>query len=148
MGHVYYLRVGFDDSEPDPGSNVWDATHEVVILFFFLLGQLVPGDQEFMQLLGTIRLDGISTTLWPFNSYDIDVLTGGSHHFVKELAPQETTDLSFNVSADHTGWAYLHVTAKEAENGVRFQILRRQQSLWSIRGACMVWIELKREVRE
>lgn len=61
--------------------------------------------------VSTDPLDGISVTLWPFNSYDIDVLTGGSHHFVKELAPQETTGLSFNVSADHTGWVYLHVMA-------------------------------------
>ncbi|MGA7075239.1 MAG: hypothetical protein WBZ42_01640, partial [Halobacteriota archaeon] len=67
----------------------------------------------------TVQLKNVSTeplvdvgaTLYTTNSHDIDVLPGGSFHFVKELLPQDTEVLNFHVFANHTGWVYLHVTA-------------------------------------
>ena len=53
----------------------------------------------------------VSATLYTTNSHDIDILPSGSFHFVKELAPQDTEVLNFHIFANHTGWAYLHVTA-------------------------------------
>ena len=53
----------------------------------------------------------VSATLYTYNSYDLDVLPSGSFHFVKELAPQDTEVLNFQVFANHTGRVYLHVTA-------------------------------------
>jgi hypothetical protein len=59
----------------------------------------------------TERLVDVSATLYTLNSHDLDVLSSGSFHFVKELAPQDTAALNFHVFANHTGWVYLHVTA-------------------------------------
>ena len=59
----------------------------------------------------TERLVDVSATLYTFNSHDLDVLSSGSFHFVKELAPQDTEVLNFQVFANHTGRVYLHVTA-------------------------------------
>ena len=53
----------------------------------------------------------VSATLYTYNSYDLDVFPSGSFHFVKELAPQDTEVLNFQVFANHTGRVYLHVTA-------------------------------------
>jgi hypothetical protein len=53
----------------------------------------------------------VSATLYTLNTHDLDVLPGGSFHFVKELRPQDTAALNFHVFANHTGWVYLHVTA-------------------------------------
>ena len=61
--------------------------------------------------ISTERLVDVSATLYTYNSYDLDVLPSGSFHFVKELAPQDTEVLNFQVFANHTGRVYLHVTA-------------------------------------
>jgi len=61
--------------------------------------------------VSTARLVDVSATLYTYNSYDLDVLPSGSFHFVKELAPQDTEVLNFQVFANHTGRVYLHVTA-------------------------------------
>jgi len=61
--------------------------------------------------VSTARLVDVSATLYTYNSYDLDVLPSGSFHFVKELAPQGTEVLNFQVFANHTGRVYLHVTA-------------------------------------
>ena len=57
------------------------------------------------------RLVDVSATLYTFNTHDIDMLPGGSFHFVKELHPRDTAALNFHVFANHTGWVYLHVKA-------------------------------------
>ncbi|MGZ5563150.1 MAG: hypothetical protein ACXWEM_04860 [Halobacteriota archaeon] len=57
------------------------------------------------------RLVDVSATLYTFNTHDIDMLPGGSFHFVKELHPQDTAAFNFHVFANHTGWVYLHVKA-------------------------------------
>ena len=54
------------------------------------------------------RFVDISATLYAYNSYDIDVLPGGSSHFVEALA-RDTKVLNFHVDAHHTGWVYLDV---------------------------------------
>jgi hypothetical protein len=59
----------------------------------------------------TKPLSDVSATLYSCNTHDVDVLPGGSFHFVKELSPQDTVALNFHVFANHTGWVYLHVTA-------------------------------------
>ena len=61
--------------------------------------------------VSTERLVDVSATLYTYNSYDLDVLPSGSFHFVKELAPQDTAALNFQIFANHTGRVYLHVTA-------------------------------------
>ena len=61
--------------------------------------------------VSTERLVDVSATLYTYNSYDLDVLPSGSFHFVKELAPQDTEVLNFQIFANHTGRVYLHVTA-------------------------------------
>jgi hypothetical protein len=61
--------------------------------------------------VSTEPLVDVSATLYTTNSHDIDILPSGSFHFVKELAPQDTEVLNFHIFANHTGWAYLHVTA-------------------------------------
>ena len=57
------------------------------------------------------RLVDVSATLYTYNTHDLDVLSSGSFHFVKELRPNDTAALNFHVFANHTGWVYLHVTA-------------------------------------
>ena len=61
--------------------------------------------------ISTESLVDVSATLYTYNSYDLDVLPSGSFYFVKELAPQDTEVLNFQVFANHTGRVYLHVTA-------------------------------------
>ncbi len=61
--------------------------------------------------VSTDPLVDVSATLYTTNSHDIDILPGGSFHYVKELRPQDTEALNFHVFANHAGWVYLHVTA-------------------------------------
>ncbi|MGZ4885889.1 MAG: hypothetical protein ACXV5H_11480 [Halobacteriota archaeon] len=61
--------------------------------------------------VSTDPLVDVSATLYTHNTHDLDVLPGGSFHFVKELLRQDTAALNFHVFANHTGWVYLHVTA-------------------------------------
>ena len=61
--------------------------------------------------VSTDPLVDVSATLYAYNTHDLDVLPGGSFHYVKELRPQDTAALNFHVFANHTGWVYLHVTA-------------------------------------
>ena len=52
----------------------------------------------------TEPLTDVSATLYTFNTHDIDMLPGGSFHFVKELRPQDTPALHFQVFSNHTAW--------------------------------------------
>ena len=61
--------------------------------------------------VSTERFVDVSATLYAYDAYEVDVLPGGSFHFVEELAPQDTKVLNFHINANHTGWVYLDVTA-------------------------------------
>jgi hypothetical protein len=61
--------------------------------------------------VSTDPLVDVSATMYTTSSHDIDVLPGGSFHYMKELRPQDIEVLNFHVFANHTGWVYLHVTA-------------------------------------
>ncbi len=61
--------------------------------------------------VSTARFVDVSATLYGYNSFEVDVLPGGSSHFVGELAPQDTKVLNFHINAHHTGWVYLDVSA-------------------------------------
>jgi len=61
--------------------------------------------------VSTERFVDVSATLYAYNAYEVDVLPGGSFHFVEELAPQDTKVLNFHINANHTGWVYLDVMA-------------------------------------
>ena len=61
--------------------------------------------------VSTQRLVEVSATLYAFDLFEVDVLPGGSFHFVEELAPKDTKVLNFHVNANHTGRVYLNVTA-------------------------------------
>jgi len=61
--------------------------------------------------VSTEPLVDVSTTLYTYNSHDLDVLPSGSFHFVEELRRHDMAALKFHVFANHTGWVYLHVTA-------------------------------------
>jgi hypothetical protein len=61
--------------------------------------------------VSTQRLVEVSATLYAYDLFEVDVLPGGSSHFVGELAPQDTKVLNFHINAHHTGWVYLDVSA-------------------------------------